>query len=95
LVAKKLYRSSGNRILGGVAGGIAEYFSLNASILRLFIAIFIFTGIGMILYILAWIIIPLNPASKSKKSAVQEIREQAETLVSEIKKTIDDTENEE
>jgi phage shock protein C len=61
---KKLYRSEKNRVLAGVCGGIAEYFDIDATILRLFwMLIVIFTGIfpGVIAYIFAIIIMPLPP----------------------------------
>jgi len=59
---KKLYRSSTDRILGGVCGGIAEYLNVDPALIRL--AWFFLTligGAGILAYILALIIIPLHP----------------------------------
>ena len=58
-MSKRLYRSRRNRILAGVAGGLAEYFDFDPSLIRLLwvIAGLIFGG-GLIAYIIAWIIIP-------------------------------------
>lgn len=51
----RLCRSQSNRILAGVCGGIAEHFGWNATVVRLF---FIFTGIGVLTYIILAIVIP-------------------------------------
>ena len=56
---KKLTKSNTNRVLAGVCGGIAEYFDCDPTIIRLlFIALSIFVGSGLLLYILAAIIMP-------------------------------------
>ena len=55
---KRLYRSEKDKIIGGVCGGIAEYFDIDPVIVRLIWLLFIFCGIGIIAYIIAWIIIP-------------------------------------
>lgn len=61
-MAKTLYRSKINKMLGGVCGGIAEYFDIDPTIVRLiWLATVLFGGTGVLLYIIAWIIIPENP----------------------------------
>ena len=56
---KKLYRSSTDKVIGGVCGGIAEYFEVDATIIRLLlVALVLFGGSGLLLYIIAWIIMP-------------------------------------
>lgn len=61
---RRLYRCRDNRILAGVAGGVAEYFDLDPSLVRIlfFISMF-FGGIGLLLYIGMAIIVPLEPIS--------------------------------
>jgi phage shock protein C len=60
---KRLYRSRNNRIVAGVCGGLAEYFGLDASLVRLgFIAFSLLPGPSIIFYVIAWIIIPKAPA---------------------------------
>lgn len=62
---KRLYRSGKDRILGGVCGGIGEYFQIDPVIIRLLFVILAFAwGFGILLYIIAWIIIPRNPEHK-------------------------------
>jgi phage shock protein C len=64
---KKLYRSQSRKMLGGVCGGLAEYFDIDISLVRLiFVGIFLLTGLipMMIFYIIAWIIIPAEEPKK-------------------------------
>lgn len=60
---KRLYRSTQDRILGGVCAGLAEYFNVDATIMRLlYLAITLITGgICVILYIILWVIMPEKP----------------------------------
>jgi len=60
-MGRKLYRSREQKILGGVCGGIAEYFDVDVTLVRLICLLVIFSGFGLIPYIIAWIIIPENP----------------------------------
>ena len=59
---KKLYRSTKDKMLGGVAGGIAEYFDIDSTLIRvLFILIVFLGGSGILAYIILWIIVPEKP----------------------------------
>lgn len=58
---KKFYRSRDNRIIGGVAGGLAEYFGIDPIIMRLFLFGLLFSGLFLIAYLAAWIFVPLAP----------------------------------
>ena len=60
-----MYRSGENKVLGGVCGGMGEYFDIDPVLIRLawIIAIFVF-GTGVLAYLIAWIIIPKNPKHK-------------------------------
>ena len=60
--SRKLYRSKSNRQLAGVCGGLAEYFNLDATLIRvLFIVLAVLGGSGVILYVAMWIIVPKQP----------------------------------
>ena len=65
-VVHRLYRSGNDRILGGVCGGIAEYLTVDPTIIRLLwiVLTLMAWGSGIILYIILWIIIPRNPDHK-------------------------------
>ena len=59
---KKLYKSNQNEMLDGVCGGIAEYFGIDPTVVRLIWALFsLMGGCGILAYIIAAIIIPRNP----------------------------------
>ena len=59
---KKLYRSGNDRILGGVCGGIGEYFNVDPVLIRVLWVVFsLAMGSGVLAYLIAWIIIPKNP----------------------------------
>ena len=61
---KKLYKSSKNKMLGGVCGGIGEYFNIDPTLVRLgFVGLCILAGGGFLAYIVALIIIPDAPTS--------------------------------
>ena len=57
---KRLVRSSNNKWLGGVCGGIAEYTGVSANLVRLAVAVGTVLGLGslIIAYIVAWILMP-------------------------------------
>ena len=61
-MTKKLYRSKKDSMIAGVCGGIAEYFEIDPTLVRLLTVLVVFLGgAGGIAYIIAWIIIPQNP----------------------------------
>jgi len=75
---KKLYRSRKNKVIGGVASGLAEYFDIDAAIMRLifaFLAVVFPTFI--IAYILAWIIVPEQPSSQVQAKGTPDIEASA------------------
>ena len=62
---KKLYRSRSNRMLAGVCGGIAEYFVMDPTMVRIALVLLSLLGLsGIIFYILAVLIIPIEPEGK-------------------------------
>lgn len=64
---KRLERSTTDKMIGGVCGGLAQYLGVDATLVRIIAAaLVIFTGVGPIAYILAWI---LMPASSGKAIA--------------------------
>jgi phage shock protein C len=62
--ARRIYRSRTDRILGGVAGGFAKYLGVDPVLIRLALVALLFAGIGFVLYIIAWIIIPEEPLDR-------------------------------
>jgi phage shock protein C len=60
---KRLYRSRTSRILGGVCGGISAYSDIDPNLIRiLWVALTLISiGLGVLVYIVAWILIPEEP----------------------------------
>ena len=91
---KKLYRSRKNTKIAGVCGGIAEYFNIDSNIIRLLAVLtVVFGGGGIIVYFIAWIIIPLESVedgSSDKQTSRSREENQAETIVD--AEIIDDSE---
>lgn len=58
---RRLYRSRTDRMLGGVAGGLGDYFDVDPVLVRLAWVALAFAGIGVIAYIVAWIVVPQEP----------------------------------
>jgi phage shock protein PspC (stress-responsive transcriptional regulator) len=58
---KKLYRSKHDRKVAGICGGIAQYFQVDPVPIRVIWAITCFIGLGILMYLIAWIIIPEEP----------------------------------
>jgi phage shock protein C len=62
---KRLYRSNKNRVLAGICGGLAEYFAIDPSIVRLIAVVGFFATASVFFwaYLLLWIVIPENPTT--------------------------------
>ena len=61
-MSKKIYRSRTDKMIGGVCGGLAEYFDIDPTLVRLALLLLFFArGTGLLVYIIAWIIIPERP----------------------------------
>jgi phage shock protein C len=59
---RKLYRSRTNRMLGGVCGGLAQYFDIDPTLIRVvFVLLTVLGGAGPLLYLAMWIIVPKEP----------------------------------
>jgi len=63
---KKLMRSSRDKKLGGVCAGLADYFDLDPTIVRVvWLLAFLCAGAGGLVYIVLWIVLPLAPATEA------------------------------
>lgn len=60
---KKLYRSKTDRKIAGVCGGLAEYFNIDPTIVRVIAVLLLLPGgfPGFLAYIILWIVIPEQP----------------------------------
>lgn len=91
---KKLYRSSDDRILAGVAGGMGRYFHVDPLFVRLiFVLLALVQGLGILLYVIFIFIIPkeggkhLDAATAGKK--IKELAQEAEEKTKEVAEKIE------
>jgi phage shock protein C len=61
-MAKRLQRSRNDKMIGGVCGGLAEYFNMDPVLVRvLLLLITLMGGAGVLLYLILWVVVPLAP----------------------------------
>lgn len=90
---KRLYRSRSNRMIWGVCGGLAEYFDLDPTIVRIIAVLLIFAnGLGILAYIILAIVVPLEGSGSTApkdiiKENVEEITTTAKDFGHEIRST--------
>ena len=58
--ARRLVRSRGDRWLGGVCGGVADYLGVDATLVRIVVAVATVFGLGslVVAYLVAWVLMP-------------------------------------
>ncbi len=72
LKGKRLYRSRDDKMIGGVCGGLSKYFNVDSTIVRLLAVLLLFAGVGLIAYLIAWIVVPLEGG---RKGGAKEVRD--------------------
>jgi len=73
---RKLYKSRDDSYIDGVCGGIAEYFNVDSTWVRLGLVVFCLAGgSGVIAYIIAMCVMPERPKSKKNKTAKQRAKD--------------------
>lgn len=64
---KRLYRTRDDRIIAGVCGGLAKYFNVDPTWIRiLFVVLLIFFLATLVIYLFMWLIVPLEPTDKEE-----------------------------
>lgn len=59
---RKLYRSRTDTRIAGVCGGLGDYLGLDSTVIRLaFVLLALTGGHGLLLYLIMWLVMPLNP----------------------------------
>jgi phage shock protein PspC (stress-responsive transcriptional regulator) len=66
-----LRRRTTDRVIGGVAGGLGDYFNVDPLLIRIgFVGLIIFGGAGLVLYLIAWLLLPAEGLDVSPVEAV-------------------------
>jgi phage shock protein C len=93
---ERLYRSSTQRMIAGVCGGLGEYFNIDPTLVRIvYILVTVATGVllGIVLYVVLWLIVP-NEASAGKtlresmRENVDEMANSAREIGNEVQATL-------
>jgi phage shock protein C len=71
---RRLYRSSRERVISGVAGGVAEYFDVDPSIVRIAWALLalITGGVFLVLYGVMWLVVPVAPGTTDSSASAHD-----------------------
>jgi len=76
---KKIFRSTEDSIIAGVCGGVAEYFQIDSSLVRIIFVLLAFGGgSGVLIYIIMWLIIPIK--GEKMKEVKTEIKKEIEIV---------------
>ena len=80
---KKLHRSKDDRWLAGVCGGIAEYFNVDSTLIRVLFILFGFAvGGGLLIYIILWIIMPEAADDVLDDGGIEELKSKEDDVAS-------------
>ncbi|MDP4281222.1 MAG: PspC domain-containing protein [Bacteroidota bacterium] len=64
---KRLFRSNTNKVIGGVCGGLAEYFDMDPTLVRIiFVILAVCAGGGVLIYLILWLVTPEKPFNFSQ-----------------------------
>jgi phage shock protein PspC (stress-responsive transcriptional regulator) len=91
---KRLTRDTRNAMIGGVAAGLADHFDVDPAILRIcFVVLTLISGVGLLAYIICWIVIPerepsrpaAEPPGTPADRVVDGVRQAGERVVHEVR----------
>ncbi|MFQ3663261.1 MAG: PspC domain-containing protein [Chloroflexaceae bacterium] len=87
---KRITRSRGDRLIAGVASGLAAYFGIDPLFVRIgFVILSLFNGVGLLLYLVLWLIMPnedsLSEGRTTVEEAVAEMRALVEDLIARLR----------
>ncbi len=86
-MTKKLYRTEKDKMIGGVCGGLGNYFDIDPTLVRLIFALIFFGyGAGGMIYLILWIIMP--------SEAIQDAQNIVNENEPEMKEEVPETEEE-
>jgi phage shock protein C len=91
---KKLYRNNEDSVIAGVCGGLADYFEIDVTLVRvIFVLLLIGGGSGFLIYLVLWLITPIKGEKETdfKEEAgelLEKTAKKTKTMTKEIKKEI-------
>jgi len=93
MVEKRLYRSRSDRVIWGVCGGLARYFNIDPTIVRIIAVLLVFAnGVGILVYLILTIVVPLESSEvTTSKEVIRENIEEMKATASQIEHEIRST----
>lgn len=83
---QRLMRSRTDKMIAGVAGGIGQYLGIDPVIVRLAFVALVFTGVGVLLYPVLWLVMPIEGGQRPAPDQVfDEMRQQAQRVGDEVR----------
>ena len=91
----RLTRSTKDRVIGGVAGGIAQYLNIDPILIRLaFVVLALVSGTGVMIYSILWLLIPEETSKvNNSNEVIQENAAEMKTKAKEITDSLGQDEN--
>lgn len=86
---RRLTRSTTDRMIGGVCGGLANYLNVDSTVVRILFAILVLSGVSPLLYIALWVVVPSETLGSGNwtqqvQQSLGEMQERATTVAHEV-----------
>lgn len=81
---KRLFRNENDKLIGGVCGGIANYFGIDTILIRIIFVFVAFTGAGLLAYLILWIALPSSASEVIGASRKKLFRDPDEKIIAGI-----------
>ena len=92
---RKLSRNPMNKVIGGVCSGLAEFFGLDVALVRIaFVIAFLFASFGFWLYIILWIVLPVEGQQSTVNGQQSTVNSQQSTVNSQQSESVSESKSE-
>ncbi len=86
---RQIKRSSTDRMIGGVCGGLAQYLGVDSTLVRIGFVLLTLSGVSPLVYLILWVVIPSDASTATSwtqqvQQSVGEIQERATSVVQEV-----------
>jgi phage shock protein PspC (stress-responsive transcriptional regulator) len=86
---RRLTRSTTDRMIGGVCGGLATYLGVDPTLVRIIFVFLVLSGVSPLLYVVLWVVVPSDTAiggnwTQQVQQSLGEMQERATTVAHEV-----------